>query len=90
MEGVGPQTGVKTYDTIVRNWSILGTWGTLFLGYLGSRARRRVLGRWKETENRCLREECELAPCSAAFLAAFALVSLEADANDTKRQRRMD
>ena len=31
--------------TIVRNWSMRGAWLTLFLGYLGSRGRRRVLGR---------------------------------------------
>jgi len=68
----------KTHETIVLNWSILGTWLTLFLGYLGSRGSRRVLGRWKETEKRCLREEWEWAPWRAAFLAALALASLGA------------
>ena len=37
-------------DTIVRNWSIRGAWGIDLRGYLGLRGRRRVLGRWKETE----------------------------------------
>jgi len=59
---------------MVRNWSIRGAWGMLFRGYLGSRGKRRVLGRWKETEVRTFREEWECTPCSAAFLAVLALL----------------
>ena len=47
----------------------------LLRGYLGSLGRRRVLGRWKDTEYRVLRDECPCAPCSAAFFAALALLS---------------
>ena len=64
-----------THLTIVRNWSIRGAWGTLFRGYFGSRGRRSVFGRWKDTEKRGLREECECTPCSAAFFASLAFVS---------------
>jgi hypothetical protein len=58
---------------MVRNWSILGAWGMDLRGYLGFLGRRRVLGRWNVTEKRCLRDECECTPWSAAFLAALAL-----------------
>ena len=47
-----------------------------FLGYLGLRARRRVFGRWKETEVRFLVCAWELVPASAAFFAAFAFAAL--------------
>ena len=60
---------------MVLNWSILGKWLTDFRGYLGARARARVLGRWKETEVRTFRTEVELVPLRAAFLAALALTS---------------
>ena len=66
---------MKTYDTIVLNWSIRGAWGIDLRGYLGSRERRRVLGRWKETDVRTLRAEWECAPWRAAFFAALALLS---------------
>ena len=65
----------NTHLTIVLNWSIRGAWGMDLRGYLGLRARRRVLGRWKETEVRTLREECACVPWSAAFFAALALAS---------------
>ena len=60
---------------IVLNWSIRGRWGTLFRGYLGSRASRRVFGRWKETEVRTLRMVWDWVPFRAAFLADLALAS---------------
>jgi hypothetical protein len=62
-----------THETIVLNWSIRGAWGTEVRGYLGFRGRRRVLGRWKETEVRFLRCACEFVPARAAFFAALAL-----------------
>jgi hypothetical protein len=73
VHGMGKGRGA--HDTIVRNWSSRGAWGTLFRGYLGSRGRRRVLGRWKDTLKRSLRALCEWAPWSAAFFAALALLS---------------
>lgn len=42
-----------------------------FLGYLGERGRRRVLGRWKETEVRVLRLMVEEAPLRAAFFRSL-------------------
>ena len=47
-------------------------------GYLGLRGRRRVLGRWKETEVRFLRYAWELVPARAAFFAALAFAFCEA------------
>lgn len=44
-------------------------------GYLGSRESLKVFGRWNDTEVRVFLDECECVPCSAAFLAAFALLS---------------
>jgi hypothetical protein len=70
---------------MVLNWSILGKWLTDFRGYLGARARARVLGRWKETEVRTLRTEVELVPLRAALaltsagLAAAAVTELESN-----------
>jgi hypothetical protein len=43
-----------------------------FRGYLGSRGRRRVLGRWKDTDVRTFRDECECEPFRTAFLAVLA------------------
>jgi len=71
--------GRNTHETIVLNWSILGTCGIDFLGYLGSLGSLSVFGRWNDTEYRVLRDECECAPCSAAFLAVLALVSFGED-----------
>lgn len=47
-----------------------------FRGYLGLRGRRRVFGRWKETDVRTLRVEVELVPLRAAFFAVWAFASL--------------
>ena len=47
-----------------------------FRGYLGLRGRRRVRGRWKETDVRTLRLMEEDAPLSAAFFAVLAFASL--------------
>jgi hypothetical protein len=60
---------------MVLNSSIRGAWGIDFLGYLGFRASRRVLGRWKETEVLVFLWATELVPLRAAFLAALALAS---------------
>lgn len=59
----------------MRNSSMRGAWGIDFRGYLGLRARRRVLGRWNETEVRVFLWPCELVPLRAAFFAALALAS---------------
>ena len=56
-----------------------GTWGIEVRGYLGVRGKRRVFGRWKETEVRDLRLMVEDAPFNAAFLAAFAFESFESE-----------
>jgi len=63
-------------ETIVLNWSIRGTCGIDLRGYLGTRARRRVFGRRKETECRTLRATCACVPVWTAFFAALALASL--------------
>lgn len=47
-----------------------------FRGYLGSRGRWRVRGRWKETEVRTLRLMVDDAPFNAAFFAVLAFASL--------------
>lgn len=65
-----------THETMVLNWSILGTCGIDLRGYLGSLASLNVLGRWNVTESRVLRFEVECAPFRTAFLAALALLSL--------------
>jgi len=46
-----------------------------FRGYRGVRGSRRVVGRWKVTDVRVFRTECDWVPLSAAFLAALALTS---------------
>lgn len=60
----------------------------LLRGYLGSLGRRRVLGRWKDTEYRVLRDECPCAPCSAAFFAALALLSFGVEPSVINRKHR--
>lgn len=45
-----PDEYMDTHDTIVLNWSRRGAWVIDLRGYLGLRGKRRVLGRWKETE----------------------------------------
>ncbi len=67
---------------MTRNSSNRGAWLIDFLGYLGLRGRRRVFGRWKETEVRFLVCAWELVPARAAFFAALALVVLDAGAAD--------
>lgn len=44
-------------------------------GYLPSRGRRSVFGRWNDTLVRVRRKECECTPCSAAFFAPLAFAS---------------
>ena len=82
------QAQPDTHETMVRNWSIRGAWGIDFRGYLGLRERRRVLGRWKETEYRTLRAACACVPWSAAFLAALAFASLAGAITDDEHGRR--
>ena len=78
----------KTYETIVLNWSIRGAWLIDLRGYLGSRGSRRVLGRWKETDDRILRAAWECAPWRAAFFAALALLSFaDGAANQSSFQK---
>jgi hypothetical protein len=54
-------------------WSRRGVRGMDLRGYLGVRARRRVLGRRKVVDVRILRFTTPLVPLSAAFFAAFAV-----------------
>lgn len=63
-----------------------GAWATDFRGYLGARGRRRVLGRWKETEVRTLRCEVPEVPLRAAFFAALALESAAGAAGKGRRK----
>ena len=63
-------------DMMALYWSIRGAWGIDFRGYLGSRGRWSVRGRWKETEWRTLRLMVDDAPFNAAFFAVLAFASL--------------
>ncbi len=46
-----------------------------FAGVPGRTGKTQGLGRWKVTEVRTLRAECDWVPLSAAFFAALALAS---------------